>query len=183
MKKIWFTADTHFGHRNIIQYTNRPYRDTDEMDEALIENWNARISPDDDVYHLGDFALCDTGALDKILDRLHGNIHLIVGNHEKSALTRVRRFVWVKDYFELVVPDATANRGSRLVVLMHYAMRVWNASHHGAWQLYGHSHGTLPDDPTLLSIDVGVDCHGYGPISYEEVAAIMEKKTWVPPFG
>jgi calcineurin-like phosphoesterase family protein len=67
-----------------------------------------------------------------------------------------------------------------LIVMCHYAMRVWNRSHRGAWMLYGHSHGSLPDDPGALSIDVGVDCHDYTPISHDDIGRIMAKKTWKP---
>ncbi len=67
-------------------------------------------------------------------------------------------------------------------MLFHYAMRVWNASHHGSWHLYGHSHGTLPDDITSLSFDIGVDSQHYKPLSYDEVKAIMSQKEWVKPF-
>jgi len=59
-------------------------------------------------------------------------------------------------------------------------MRVWNKSHHGALNLYGHSHGSLPDDPHALAIDVGVDCHNFTPISFEQVKKIMSKKTFKP---
>jgi calcineurin-like phosphoesterase family protein len=59
-------------------------------------------------------------------------------------------------------------------------MKVWNKSHHGAWHLYGHSHGSLPDDINSLSFDVGVDSHDYKPISYEEVKRIMKKKIFKP---
>jgi len=62
-------------------------------------------------------------------------------------------------------------------------MRTWNASHHGVWHLYGHSHGTLSDDEKALSIDVGVDCHNFYPISYEEVKELMKAKKWTPPFA
>ncbi|HHG83348.1 MAG TPA: phosphoesterase [Bacteroidetes bacterium] len=186
MQTIWFTADTHFGHKNIIRYTDRPYASVTAMDEALIANWNARIGPEDDVYHLGDFALCEPNALRAILDQLNGRIHLIVGNHERAALKMPERFVWVKDYFELVVKDQDGQDlrgGKRLICLMHYAMRVWNGSHSGSWHLYGHSHGTLPEDPTARTFDVGVDCHNYSPINYEEVKAIMSQKNWVSPFA
>jgi calcineurin-like phosphoesterase family protein len=66
------------------------------------------------------------------------------------------------------------------ITLCHYALRVFNKSHHGSWHLYGHSHGTLPDDPNSLSFDVGVDCHNYFPISLDQVKKIMSKKTWKP---
>ena len=66
-------------------------------------------------------------------------------------------------------------------MLFHYAMRVWNASHHGTWSLYGHTHGELEDLSDTLSLDVGVDCHDFTPLSYEEVKALMGKKTWQSP--
>lgn len=179
----WFTADTHFGHTNIIKYTNRPFANAKEMDEALISNWNARVRPEDNVYHLGDFALNTPSECMDVLDRLNGNIHLVRGNHEASAEACSDRFVWVKDYHELLIEDQDAHRGQQSIVLFHYAMRVWNASHHGNWSLFGHSHGTLADDPTSRSIDVGVDVHNLFPISYQEVKDIMAKKNWVSPFA
>lgn len=180
---MWFTADTHFGHKNILKFCNRPFATIEEMDEALIERWNEKVAPDDDVYHLGDFALTSVAKTRDVLNRLNGNIHLIIGNHESSALQCADRFVWVKDYHELEVPDNDAYGGKRSIVLLHYAMRVWNASHHGSWHLYGHSHGTLPDDVTSLSFDAGVDCHDYYPISYQRVKIIMSRKDWKSPFA
>ena len=59
-------------------------------------------------------------------------------------------------------------------------MRVWNKSHYGSWNLYGHSHGSLPDDPHARAIDVGVDCHNFAPVSFDEVKVIMERKLWKP---
>ena len=175
--RIWFTADTHFGHANIIRYCDRPFGSLEEMDEALIERWNERVASGDVVYHLGDVALCSPGRLEEILDRLQGTIYLVTGNHERSARACEERFGWVRDYHELRVNDEEGpNLGAQLVVLFHYAQRVWNAAHHGSWQLYGHSHGQLPDDPRLLAIDVGVDCHGYAPIHYREVKAIMAER-------
>ncbi len=61
-------------------------------------------------------------------------------------------------------------------------MREWNASHWGTYHLYGHAHGTLQDDPNSLSFDIGVDCHNFYPLSYDEVKAIMKTKSWKPPF-
>ena len=183
MSKIFFTADHHFGHKNIIKFANRPFASVEEMNKALIERWNAKVGPDDEVYHLGDVGLCSQGKLRKILERLNGKIYLIRGNHEKSAEACHSRFEWIKDYHELVVDDPDQERGQQLVVLMHYAMRVWNVSHWGSYMLYGHSHGELSDDPNARLIDVGVDCHNFAPISYAEVKAIMANKSWKPPFG
>jgi calcineurin-like phosphoesterase family protein len=81
---------------------------------------------------------------------------------------------------EIQVPDPDAPRGVRDITLLHYALRVWNKSHYSSWHLYGHSHGSLPDDPNSMSFDVGIDCHNYTPISFEQVKAIMARKTYVP---
>lgn len=182
MSKIYFTSDHHFGHKNIIKFSERPFKDVNEMDEILIQKWNEKINAENEVYHLGDFGLSSSGKLRKILDRLNGKIYLINGNHEKSAQACHTRFEWIKDYHELVVKDDEFERGEQLIVLFHYAMREWNASHWGAYHLYGHSHGTLSDDPNSLSFDIGVDCHNFYPLSYEEVKAIMKTKKWKPPF-
>lgn len=183
MSKIYFTSDHHFGHKNIIEFSRRPFKDVDEMDEILIRKWNEKVKPEDEVYHLGDVGLSSSGKLRKILERLNGKIYLINGNHEKSAQACHTRFEWIKDYYELVVKDDEFERGEQLIVLFHYAMREWNASHWGTYHLYGHAHGTLPDDLNSLSFDIGVDCHNFYPLSYEEVKAIMKTKRWTPPFA
>jgi calcineurin-like phosphoesterase family protein len=182
MSKIYFTSDHHFGHKNIIKFSKRPFNDVSEMDEVLIQKWNEKINPEDEVYHLGDVGLSSSGKLRKILDRLNGKIYLISGNHEKSAQDCHSRFEWIKDYFELIVKDDDFERGEQLIVLFHYSMREWNSSHWGTYHLYGHSHGTLSDDPKSLSFDIGVDCHDFYPLSYQEVKDIMKTKDWKPPF-
>lgn len=182
-KQIWFTSDTHFGHKNILKYANRPFKTVEEMDAMLIKNWNELVHAEDDVYHLGDFSLTTPQRTLTILKQLKGNIHLIKGNHEKSVLSNEEcrsYFKWIKDYYELTVQDTTSRGNKRSIVLLHYAMKVWNKSHHGAFHLYGHSHGSLPDDKSALSFDCGVDSHNYRPISYNEVVKIMSKKEFKP---
>lgn len=180
---IFFTADHHFGHANIIKFSERPFESIEEMNNELIKRWNEKIRNDETVYHLGDVSLGKPDFTKEILDQLNGKIHLIKGNHEYSALCVPDRFEWIKDYHELYVEDEDANLGKQKITLLHYAMRTWNGSHHGTWQLYGHSHGTLPDDEMSLSIDVGVDCHNFYPVSYEEVKELMKAKKWTPPFA
>jgi len=174
---FWFTSDTHFGHANIIKYAKRPFSSVQEMDRTLVQNWNELVRDDDHVYHLGDFA-CGTSPayVGRILEQLSGRKHLVLGNHDKA----IRRsdalrehFVWVRDVAEITLDKQP-------ITLHHYAMRVWNKSHYGAWQLYGHSHGNLPEEPHLLAMDVGVDPRGMKPISFNEIKAHMETKTWRP---
>ena len=180
--KTWFTSDHHFGHKNIIEFSKRPFANVDEMNEVMISKWNEKIDKEDEVYHLGDIALMPPNKLKPLLEKLNGKIYLITGNHESSARECAERFEWIKDYYELTLNDPEAHKGQRFIVLFHYAMRVWNASHYGTWHLYGHNHGDLPDDETMLSFDIGVDCHNFYPLSYQEVKNIMANKKWKPPF-
>jgi calcineurin-like phosphoesterase family protein len=180
-KQIWFTSDTHFGHKNIIKFSSRPFKDENHMDEELVKSWNEVVHKDDDVYHLGDVSLGNPTKLTDILNRLNGNIHLITGNHEKSVFkktTNVERFVWIKNYHEMTVDK-------QFIVMCHYGFRVWNKSHHGSWMVYGHSHDSMEDEVWGRSMDVGVDSAAritgeYRPFSYREISNIMEKRRHNP---
>lgn len=183
MKKLFFTSDHHFGHANIIKFCNRPFESVEEMNEELVKRWNEKVGPKDDVFYLGDFALSnDRQWVADLLDRLNGNKFLITGNHEGSAMNHRKKFQWVKEYYELKVQDPELKNGVQRIVLFHYAMRTWRGAGRGTWQLYGHSHGTLPDEEDKLAFDIGVDCHDFYPLSYDEVKEIMSKKTWTPPY-
>ena len=170
MSKIFFTSDPHYNHKNIITYCNRPFASVSEMNESLINRWNSVVSHEDTTYVIGDFAFDKNPS--KFLCRLNGTKVLIKGNHDKRPY---REDGWdaIHDYLEIT------HKGKH-IVMCHYSMRVWNKSHRGSWMLYGHSHGTLPDDPYSNSIDVGVDCHNYTPISFDDVERIMKKKKWKP---
>jgi len=80
----FFTADTHFGHANIINYSNRPFATVEEMNETLIRSWNSTVSPEDCAYILGDFAYRSAKPIEEYLKRLNGEKHLLSGNHERS---------------------------------------------------------------------------------------------------
>ena len=81
-EKTFFTSDTHFGHANIIRLCNRPFKDVEEMNEKLIENWNKVVPEDGTVFHLGDFAFGGSALWNSVIPRLNGQIYLIIGNHE-----------------------------------------------------------------------------------------------------
>lgn len=172
MNDIFFTGDTHFNHRKCQElFRKDKFKSLEDMNETIIERWNARIKKSDRVYHLGDFSLGTTVECRRVANRLNGQIYLIRGNHEKVAEHKAcaDRFVWIKDYFGLKV-------GEQKIYLCHYAFRTWNCIHHGSWNLHGHSHGSLPEIETLRQSDVGVDAWDFWPVSYDQVAEKMATK-------
>jgi len=170
----FFTADTHFGHRGIIKYCDRPFSDVEEMDRSMIERWNSVVQPRDMVYHLGDFAFCHPDRAVEIIHKLHGRIHLLRGNHDKTANhPKVRnKFEWIKDMHTY---HQTWQGEKVRAVLCHYALRRWNKRHYGSWHLYGHSHGRLKDIGGLC-FDIGVDSWDYYPLSLPQVWDIMQSR-------
>lgn len=172
--RVFFTADTHFGHER-VGVRHRGFGSIEEHDQTLIDNWNAVVTKGDRVYHLGDFALGSQENAKVCADKLLGHVYLIRGNHEGLAEHRtVRdRFIWIKDVFNLHV-------GGQQIWLSHYCHRTWKNSHHGAWHLYGHSHGSLRQNYSTRALDVGVDCWSYAPVLYDQVAEEMAKHSFVP---
>ena len=172
---IWFTSDTHYNHANIIEYSNRPFSDLEEMTEALIANWNSVVNHSDTVYHLGDFALSwgrkHKEFIDRLIERLNGQKWLIVGNHDRDEVTKNPRWGAVKHYHEIKVDLGGVHK--QRIVMFHYSLRTWSQMHRGAWMLHGHSHGSLTDIGGK-TMDVGVDVHGYKPISIEAIKAFMD---------
>lgn len=152
---IWFTADTHFNHANIIKHCNRPFKTVAEMDTCLINNWNKVVKAEDTVYHLGDFAWGNTN-ITEWYSKLNGRVLLIRGNHDK----RLGCMFGVEDrsYAELEYKGKT-------FILSHYPFEVWNKKHYGSIHLHGHCHGTLPKIENRF--DVGVDCNNYKPVNIE----------------
>ena len=145
MSKAFFTADTHFGHANIIGYCARPFASVEEMDEAMIANWNAVVGADDVVWHLGDFALrADAKHVGAVFRRLNGVKHLVLGNHDKQA---TRDLPWA-NRGGVQIADKTYD-GQR-AIMCHYGLRVWPGMQRGAISLYGHSHGRLPGSSLSL---------------------------------
>ena len=193
-KRTWFTADTHFGHGNIILYCRRPYMPASDidaclayprgttlptelkqrleaataaMDEDMIRRWNDTVAPEDDVWHLGDFCMSNRRFnVYEYMRRLQGQKHLIRGNHDREDVWACPQWISSQNYAELRCEKTD-------LVLFHYAMRVWNGSFGSrAIQLFGHSHGML--SAIAGQCDVGVDCWDYRPVSLNQ---IMERIT------
>ena len=165
---LFCTADLHLNHKNIIKYCDRPFKSVEEMNEKIISNWNNKVDYSDNVLILGDFCFGDEDMFDSFYDRLNGYKIFVRGNHDK----RIPKDIQVYDVAEF------SYKGHEYFC-SHFAHRVWNKSHRGSIHLYGHSHGTLPDDPNSLSMDVGIDCHpNFEPFSESEILNHIKKKTF-----
>ncbi len=163
-EEVMFTSDNHFGHANIIKHCDRPFKDAHHMNVEMTDRWNAVVRPDQTVFHIGDFAFRGRDA-QHYLDMLNGKVILIRGNHDRPNNDKF--FHEVHDLAELVVDK------DQRIIMCHYAMRTWNHSFRGSWMIHGHSHGTLPLLMDRKSLDMGVDCWNYTPISYPQLAAAM----------
>jgi calcineurin-like phosphoesterase family protein len=157
---VFFTADTHFGDHRTINISRRPFANTAEADEALVARWNAVVGVDDIVWHLGDVAR-RPGDVAGLLARLNGVKHLVRGNNDPEATVAADGWASVGDYVEL-------DLDGRRLVLCHYPFRSWNGQHRGALNLHGHSHGRLK--PMPRQFDVGVDNHGFTPVTLDALS-------------
>ena len=187
--RTWFVSDLHFCHRGIIDHCRRPFADLDVMHRGLIDAWNESVALTDFAFVVGDFSLGSRKRAPQVMSQLNGQKFLVRGNHDDGCRGL---FEWCKDLYTVKVQDPDAPcadpKGLQRIVLCHYALKVWDRRHFGVWQLYGHSHGNLADDPSSLAIDVGVDENarrgfGYRPISYAEVKALMMAKPCWPISG
>lgn len=174
-QKVWFTSDTHFCHKNVLSHDNRPFSSIEEHDETIIRNWNSVVDDKDVVFHLGDFCFSNSKVWESIISRLNGDIHLVKGNHDKLTNAKLfSLFKTVSAYNEIYVFDPEID-DYQFIVLSHYSHRVWNKKHHGSWNLYGHSHGSLMISDERCH-DVGTNVNNYTPLSFEQIKNIINAK-------
>lgn len=156
---IYFTSDTHFGHERIIEYCRRPFRDLEHMHEELVRRWNARVKPEDTVYHLGDFAMGDPGLWAGYRTRLNGRIKLILGNHDRSHV------VMRAAGFEETLKWAKMELDGHWVTCVHAPKHPWPDG--VGIQLCGHVHEAWVRRGNV--INVGVDVRGFEPKTFAEL--------------
>jgi calcineurin-like phosphoesterase family protein len=159
---IFFTADTHWGHGGALGLYRRPFPSVTAMDAAMVANWQAVVGEDDEVWHLGDFAVGRRVDVATVLAQLPGRKHLVTGNNDSPATIALPGWTSVQPYAEIVV-------GGVSLVLCHYAFRTWRNVARGSVNLHGHSHGRLK--PLPRQVDVGVDVWGFRPITLAEALA------------
>ena len=179
-ENLYFTADSHFNHANIIKFCNRPFNNVEQMNETLIDNWNQVVGKDDIVFHLGDFCLGGAAEWTKLLDRLNGKIYLILGNHDLKNFRQgfIQRFEHVALQMFITVDK-------QKMYLSHYPFLCFEGGYKDVWQLFGHVHtrknNTGIDAERLQYLyptqyDVGVDNNNFKPVSFEEVKAIIDRQ-------
>jgi len=176
-KKIFFTADTHYHHPNIVgpsvstwKSGFRNFDTIEQMDDTLANNINERISEDDILFHLGDFAWGDRNVEWFRKRIICKSIYLILGNHDKEIRKRAKLQSLFTKVFEFGTEILINNTR---FVLCHYALKVWHQWAQGSIHLYGHSHGNLP--ASGKSKDIGVDTNNFYPYSLSEIINEMEK--------
>lgn len=174
MQKTWFVSDCHFGHQNIMKFHDRVFKIVKDKkipikdehisvhDNALIELWNETIARQDIVYILGDFSFHNKQDTKKILDKLHGQKHLIIGNHDSSASKLEPMFKSVSHIKDVVFKKSTYDflEEDFHVIMCHYPMLSWQSRNYGSVNVHGHCHGfldSLNNDSGELRVDIGVD--------------------------
>ncbi len=182
--QVWFTADQHFYHKNIIKYSNRPFDSVDEMNATMIERWNKRVQSDDLVYHLGDFSFSSRGKVKEVLEQLNGKILIIPGGHDNWIAAKDKERGLVVD--KIMELEIRSGPTKHLIVMCHYPLFTWERSNYGSTHLHGHSHGGIGvvtqagDHRTFhdsgYRIDVGVDNWGFYPINLEQVLEMAAKR-------
>lgn len=171
MSRLWFTADTHFNHPNIIDYCDRPFKDSQDMDKKLMHNWNERVKPDDTIIVVGDFRFngndensrwSEVYTLDYLKEHLNGTIILIRGNHDSNNQVKTKiKSLTIElggyDMFMIHNPE-DYNRYCNVNIVGHV---------HGLWKSKVVDNGVL--------VNVGVDVWNYRPVSMRELINVIDK--------
>lgn len=135
MPKKFYISDWHYGHTNVIAFDNRPFKTVDEMNSALVNNWNSFVSKSDMVFVLGDMFWGNATEAAAILRDMNGQKFLIQGNHDRINEVFRKSFVAVEPYMEV-------DDNNRHVVLSHYPIPFYKNQHSGWYHLYGHVHNS-----------------------------------------
>ena len=158
---IFYTADHHFSHANIIKYENRIFLDIDEMNVFMAQKWNEVVSENDIVYHLGDFSF-DKPAL--FLRKLKGRKILVRGNHDRITATH-----YIKAGFEKVEKEILVKDGDKRIVLSHKPKTIWDGMYEGVYHFHGHLHSKNTESFVPNRYNVGVDVWNYYPKTANEI--------------
>lgn len=138
MGKIFYIADYHLFHENVIKFDKRPFNTVLEMNETIINNWNKRVHNNDKVYILGDFIWKSVYIWPEILNSLNGEKHLILGNHDPKSFPQE-----IKNLFKEIVEYKEISDCNKRIIMCHYPIIFHNKDfEENCYMLYGHVHIT-----------------------------------------
>ncbi len=165
---IYYTADLHLGHENVIRFCGRPFSSIEKMDKTLIENWRAAVQPNDDIYVLGDL-IFKSAEPEAYLKQLTGKIHLIRGNHDTFLKNKA-----LESYFKSIDDMLTIADEGRRVFMCHYPLAEWPGYYRNAIHLFGHIHNNRNEASKIMETlpncyNVGVDCIGFTPLTLTQI--------------
>lgn len=186
MAEVWFTADTHFGHRMLVEKGYRPYSTVPEMDADLIDRWNSAVRPDDTVWHLGDFGMGGPRNFLPVLGQLHGTVHLVTGNHDHPwpghRDSYKHQAAWMAAGFASIQAFARRRINGRTVVMSHFPYEgdhvdddravAYRLRDMGEWLLHGHVHTEWA--VRGRQVNVGVDVREFTPVPLAAVAEMVD---------
>jgi calcineurin-like phosphoesterase family protein len=174
--KTWITSDLHFGHKNIMKFcpqTRARFNDdVAYMNNAMVEEWNARVEPGDLVYILGDVAFMSGSDAGRMINRLYGTKILVEGNHDRKTLqdaTFRGAFAEVHKYLDITYDGHKC-------VMFHYPIFEWDQMHRGALHFHGHLHGGTTGMEKYRCMDVGMDSTGEIVISMDRAIRMIKDK-------
>ncbi len=152
MNQVFVTADTHFGHKRIIEFeaAARPFATIEEHDRALVERWNAVVKPKDTVWHLGDVFFGKDGH--QVLASLHGVKKLVLGNHDHYPLAIYQQ------YFSKIFGAAEFSH----CILTHVPVHPGQLQTRYRLNIHGHMHSKSMDDPRYVC--VSAEHYGLAPV-------------------
>ncbi len=179
-KKIWFTSDLHFGHQKEFLWGPRGFESSLEHDEAIIRNWNSVIKSDDDVYVLGDLMLGDNEYGINCINKLTGNIHVILGNHDSE--TRITLYLEKCPNIIEITYAKEIKINKNYFFLCHYPTVTANYDDDKPWakhliNLHGHTHFKdkfYNNNPYMYN--VALDAHNNYPIEITEIIENIKNK-------
>ena len=166
MSMDFFTSDQHFGHKNIIEYCNRPFSSISEMDKEIVRRWNSVVSENDTVYVLGDVSFYNTALSKRIIKKLNGKKILVRGNHDSShKRMKDMGFDETHDKLDYMLPDG------RSALLWHYPLPDCLLEDYDIL-IHGHTHCKPDDAISGKKINVCVDAWEFTPLPVSKIASI-----------
>lgn len=195
INNIYFTADWHLWHKNILKLDNRPFQDINHMRNVLINNYNSTVTDSDICYFLGDMGLCSKGLMEPIIKQLKGTKILLLGNHDKGTNSMMGVG------FDIVLYGATLKIANNKVTMSHCPLMGifmedvagmrgakegdnWHGEHkngiysttdQGQFHLHGHRHAKIKEHINGKQFNVSVTAHNYRPVNISVIESWIAK--------